>query len=181
MPRSETPRFTPKLSVMHLPPTRFTWQRLTQKQTGQSARMQWALNDAGFLTRSAYINAHGTSTPSMIYRDKGNQTSIRRACVPNPNQFNQINARSCHGRIRCAWRSCLRPGDPTWLVPPTINYEEPDPECDLDYVPNQARQQEIQPGMSNSFGLGGQNACLVVQNPIAQDEFKNLYTRSTIT
>jgi 3-oxoacyl-(acyl-carrier-protein) synthase len=48
-------------------------------------------------------------------------------------------------------------------IPPTINYEYPDPECDLDYVPNQARQSTVNVSMSNSFGLGGQNACLVIK------------------
>jgi len=49
-----------------------------------------------------------------------------------------------------------------WL-PPTINYETPDPECDLDYVPNQARKARVEATLSNSFGLGGQNACLVLK------------------
>jgi 3-oxoacyl-[acyl-carrier-protein] synthase II len=48
-------------------------------------------------------------------------------------------------------------------IPPTINYEFPDPDCDLDYVPNQARQAEVNVALSNSFGLGGQNACLVLK------------------
>ena len=48
-------------------------------------------------------------------------------------------------------------------IHPTINYENPDPECDLDYVPNQAREQEVDVVLSNSFGLGAQNACLVLR------------------
>jgi 3-oxoacyl-(acyl-carrier-protein) synthase len=51
----------------------------------------------------------------------------------------------------------------TGTIHPTINYEVPDPECDLDYVPNQARQAEVRSTLSNSFGLGGQNACLVLR------------------
>jgi 3-oxoacyl-[acyl-carrier-protein] synthase II len=50
----------------------------------------------------------------------------------------------------------------TGWIPPTINYEIPDPECDLDYVPNEARQQEVNLVLSNSFGFGGHNACLVL-------------------
>ena len=49
----------------------------------------------------------------------------------------------------------------TGIVPPTINHEKPDPECDLDYVPNEAREVEVEIGMSNSFGFGGHNATLV--------------------
>ena len=57
---------------------------------------------------------------------------------------------------------CVLALDQGWL-PPTINYEYPDPDCDLDYIPNQARQQHVRVVMSNSFGLGGQNACLVIK------------------
>lgn len=49
------------------------------------------------------------------------------------------------------------------IIPPTINYETPDPDCDLDYVPNQARKRDVEYTLSNSFGLGGQNACLVLK------------------
>jgi 3-oxoacyl-[acyl-carrier-protein] synthase II len=49
------------------------------------------------------------------------------------------------------------------IIPPTINYETPDPECDLDYVPNEARKTTLNIAMSNSFGFGGTNACLVVK------------------
>jgi 3-oxoacyl-[acyl-carrier-protein] synthase II len=51
----------------------------------------------------------------------------------------------------------------TGIIPPTINYETPDPECDLDYVPNVARQAEVNVCLSNSFGMGGQNCCLVLK------------------
>ena len=48
-------------------------------------------------------------------------------------------------------------------LPPTINYESPDPECDLDYIPNESRKAELEIGLSNSFGFGGHNACIVVR------------------
>jgi 3-oxoacyl-[acyl-carrier-protein] synthase II len=52
------------------------------------------------------------------------------------------------------------------VIPPTINYQEPDPECDLDYVPNKARSQKVDVCLSNSFGLGGQNCCLIIKRMV---------------
>ena len=60
--------------------------------------------------------------------------------------------------------ACLKAIE-TDILPPTINYETPDPECDLDYTPNQAREQPVRVVLSNSFGFGGQNACLVMSGP----------------
>jgi 3-oxoacyl-[acyl-carrier-protein] synthase II len=52
------------------------------------------------------------------------------------------------------------------VIPPTINYQNPDPECDLDYVPNTARPQKVNVCLSNSFGLGGQNCCLIIKRMV---------------
>jgi beta-ketoacyl-acyl-carrier-protein synthase II len=132
---------------------------------GAVRAMRWALNDAGLNTTEIdYINAHGTSTPA---NDAGETLAIKKLfgeyaySVPISSTKSMIGhpmgAAGALEAIACALT--LRDG----LVHPTINYEHPDPECDLDYVPNTARAVPVRTTLSNSFGLGGQNACLVLR------------------
>ena len=132
---------------------------------GQIRAMRWALDDAGIAPHEIdYINAHGTSTPI----NDGNETrSIKRVFGDHAYRLAISSTKSMIGHAMGASGSLeaiacvltIRNG----LIPPTINYETPDPECDLDYVPNTARPQKITTTLSNSFGLGGQNACLIIR------------------
>ena len=127
--------------------------------------MRWALQDAGITPNEIdYINAHGTSTPI----NDGNETrAIKRVFDEHAYKLAISSTKSMLGHamgasgtleaIACALT--ITHG----IIPPTINYENPDPECDLDYVPNQARHQQVRTALSNSFGLGGQNACIILQ------------------
>ena len=110
-----------------------------------------------------YINAHGTSTPiGDCERDACDQGRARRG-------EGATHARLVdEGRDRPLPRRLGRDrGHPLDLrlqrdvVPPTINYEYPDPECDLDYIPNEAREHRVDVVLSNNFGFGGHNACLI--------------------
>ena len=132
---------------------------------GAVRSMRWALNDAGLnVTDIDYINAHGTSTPA---NDAGETLAIKKLfgeyaySVPISSTKSMIGhpmgAAGALEAIACAMT--IRHG----VIHPTINYEHPDPECDLDYVPNSAREAQVRTTLSNSFGLGGQNACLVLR------------------
>jgi 3-oxoacyl-[acyl-carrier-protein] synthase II len=132
---------------------------------GAIRAMRWALEDAGIEPSAVnYINAHGTSTP---LNDAGETRAIKTVFGEHAYKLAVSSTKSMIGHamgasgsleaLACA--KVLSEG----IIPPTINYETPDPECDLDYVPNQARQADIQVTLSNSFGLGGQNACLVMK------------------
>ena len=131
---------------------------------GAVRAMRWALADAGKTTEDIdYINAHGTSTPA---NDAGETLAIKKLfgeraySVPISSTKSMIGhpmgAAGAFEAIACAMT--LKTG----IIHPTINYENPDPECDLDYVPNTAREAAVRTTLSNSFGLGGQNACLVL-------------------
>lgn len=137
--------------------------------TGAGARraMQWALDDASVNTEDIeYINAHGTSTQANDYIET---LAIKHVFGEHAYNIPVSSTKSMigHAMAGCGaleLSACLMTLQDK-VLHPTINYETPDPECDLDYVPNIARQvPDITTVMSNSFGLGGQNASIVVQS-----------------
>ncbi len=132
---------------------------------GAIRTMQWALEDAKLEPAAIdYINAHGTSTPA---NDKTETLAIkqifgqRAADIPISSTKSMIgHPMGASGTIEAAVSALTIKHN---HIHPTINYENPDPDCDLDYVPNKARQAEVSTVLSNSFGLGGQNACLILK------------------
>ncbi len=132
---------------------------------GPMRAMRWALEDAGLPPEAVdYINAHGSSTP---INDPTETKAIKGVFGEHAYKLAVSSTKSMIGHpmgaagaleaIACVM--AMHDG----VIAPTINLDEPDPECDLDYVPNQARQAEVNVTLSNSFGLGGQNACLVMK------------------
>ena len=109
-----------------------------------------------------YINAHGTSTPfNDLYETMAIKSVFRRPCRKVMVSSTKSMTGHCLGAAGGVEAVYLPAGHGRGEVPPTINYQEPDPECDLDYVPNEARQAEVHVAMSNSFGFGGTNATLL--------------------
>jgi 3-oxoacyl-[acyl-carrier-protein] synthase II len=131
---------------------------------GAAKSMQAALDDAGLVpTRIDYINAHGTST---ALNDKSETAAIKTVFSEYAYDVPVSSTKSSHGHLLGAAGSieaiiCLKALQ-EGLLPPTINYETADPECDLDYVPNVARGAEINIVLSNGFGMGGHNATIIV-------------------
>jgi 3-oxoacyl-[acyl-carrier-protein] synthase II len=124
-----------------------------------------ALKDAKVpLAEVGYVNAHGTSTP---LGDALETTTLKRVFGDNAKKVPVSSTKSMTGHLLGgaggleAGISILALRDQ--ILPPTINYENPDPLCDLDYVPNHARKAELRYAVSNSFGFGGTNASLVFQ------------------
>ncbi|MEW6227644.1 MAG: beta-ketoacyl-ACP synthase II [Bacillota bacterium] len=132
---------------------------------GAALAMKRALDDAGLAPADVdYINAHGTSTPM---NDKCETLAIKRLFGPSAGRVAISSTKSMTGHLLGAAGSigaaaCVF-AITTGLVPATINYEEPDPECDLDYVPNVAREARVDVAMSNSFGFGGHNGVVVMK------------------
>jgi 3-oxoacyl-[acyl-carrier-protein] synthase II len=130
---------------------------------GAVACMRMALADAGLQPSDIdYLNAHGTSTP---LNDRSETAAVKTVFGEGAYDLPISSTKSMTGHLLgaaggleallCVKALC------TGVLPPTINYEVPDPDCDLDYVPNSARETNPRAVMSNSFGFGGHNACLI--------------------
>ena len=132
---------------------------------GPSRAMRWAIADAGLKPEDIdYINAHGTSTP---LNDLTETRAIKNVFGEHAYKLAISSVKSMLGHAMGASGALETIASAMTIyagvIPPTINYETPDPELDLDFVPNQARKQQVNAALSNSFGLGGQNACIVVK------------------
>jgi 3-oxoacyl-[acyl-carrier-protein] synthase II len=131
--------------------------------------MRLAIDDAGIQPEDVdHVNAHATSTP---LGDRLETVALRRTLGKHAERVSVTANKSMTGHMFAASGALeaivslltIERG----VIPPTINYETPDPECDLDFVANQARELRVRTVLSNSFGFGGQNACLVMSGPPA--------------
>ena len=134
---------------------------------GAARCMALALKDAGIAPSEVdYINAHGTSTE---YNDANETQAIKRVFGEHALKLAVSSTKSMTGHLLGAAGAVegvfsaltLHHG----IIPPTINYETADPACDLDYVPNKARKANVRVALSNSFGFGGTNACVIFRRP----------------
>src|SRR5437762_10533136 len=132
---------------------------------GAARCMQMALRSAGLRPEEiSYINAHGTSTPQG---DVCETQAIKSVFGDHARKIAVSSTKGANGHMLGAagdvdMAVCAK-AIQTNLIPPTINYEHPDPECDLDYVPNQAREMAVKAAINNSFGFGGHNATMVAK------------------
>ncbi|QDU74735.1 3-oxoacyl-[acyl-carrier-protein] synthase 2 [Bremerella volcania] len=132
---------------------------------GAARAMQNALNDAHLAPEKIdYINAHGTSTPPG---DKAETTAIKTVYGDHAYKLAVSSTKSSLGHSLGASGgieliACIK-AIQEGIVPPTINLEKPDPACDLDYTPNEAKNRKVSYAMSNSFGFGGHNACVIAK------------------
>jgi nodulation protein E len=143
---------------------------ITQPSADGAARaMRAALRDAGLAPEQiAYINAHGTATQA---NDIAETAAIRTVFGPHAGRLAVSSTKSMHGHalgaaaaLEClATVTALRDG----ILPPTANFNQPDPECDLDVIPNQAREAQVEYALSNSFAFGGLNAVLALRRAMA--------------
>lgn len=131
----------------------------------QAVAMKMAIQDAGISPQEVdYVNAHGTSTK---LNDAAETKALKMVFGDRAYKIPVSSNKSMIGHLACAAGAVeavatvmtVKQG----IIPPTIHYENPDPDCDLDYVPNEARQQKVKVCLSNSFGMGGQNCCLILK------------------
>jgi 3-oxoacyl-[acyl-carrier-protein] synthase II len=136
----------------------------TGRHPGRAVHM--ALDDAGISPEEIdYVNAHGTSTPlgdaseTRVIKLAFGEEKARRTPISSTKGATGhcLGASGAIEAIACIFAVGRD------IVPPTINYEEPDPECDLDYIPNESREVKVDHALSNNFGFGGHNACLVIK------------------
>jgi 3-oxoacyl-[acyl-carrier-protein] synthase II len=129
---------------------------------GPARAMRWALSDAGVDAADVdYVNAHGTST---VYNDRVETQALKMVFGDRAEKVAVSSTKSMTGHLlggtgaleAAITALAIEKG----VVPPTINYENPDPECDLDYVPNSAREMQVSVAISNSLGFGGHNAVI---------------------
>ncbi|MGA7361601.1 MAG: beta-ketoacyl-[acyl-carrier-protein] synthase II, partial [Candidatus Dormiibacterota bacterium] len=131
---------------------------------GAARAMQKVMRKSGISPEDVdYVNAHGTSTP---LGDMAETLAIKQALGDRASEIPVSSTKSMSGHLLGAAgaleaAACVL-AIARDMVPPTINLELPDPNCDLDYVPNQARPAHIDIALSNSFGFGGHNACLAL-------------------
>jgi 3-oxoacyl-[acyl-carrier-protein] synthase II len=132
---------------------------------GAARCMRLALKDAGLApTDVDYINAHGTSTE---YNDANETMAIKKVFGEQAAKLAVSSTKSMTGHLLGAAGAVEGVFSALSLhhrlIPPTINYDNPDPQCDLDYVPNEARKADLKVVLSNSFGFGGTNACVILR------------------
>jgi 3-oxoacyl-[acyl-carrier-protein] synthase II len=132
--------------------------------SGVALMMRAALERAGVEPeRVGYINAHGTSTP---LGDAAETKAIRDVFGEHADRLAVSSTKSvmghCFGAAGALEAQMAALAIRHGILPPTINYEHPDPVCDLDYVPNEAREAEVDVALSNAMGLGGHNACVLI-------------------
>ena len=131
----------------------------------QAVAMSNAMKDAGLSPVDIdHINAHGTATK---LNDLAETQATKIVFGEDAYKIPMSSNKSMIGHLACAAGAIEAVAAvktiETGIIPPTINYETPDPDCDLDYVPNEARQQKVDTVLSNSFGMGGQNCCVVIK------------------
>jgi nodulation protein E len=138
---------------------------VTPNMTGAVRAMRGALRDAGIAAEEiGYINAHGTGTTA---NDKTECAAVRAVFGAHADRLMISSTKSMHGHLiggtgaveLLACLMALRDG----VIAPTINFGAPDPECDLDVVPNTAREAKVTAAMTNAFAFGGLNAVLVLR------------------